>query len=210
MNFSFETKMFIGVGLGTLLLVGLAAFTLGKGKPSSPAVLASAAVLVPENVHSVGPHDAKVTIVEFSDFECPACKVVEPTVQSVLSGYKDKIRYVYRYYPLPSHEFGMVAAQAAQAASLQGKFWEMHKVLFEKSPDLSKDQLFSYAKDLGLNMDQFSKDFGSDSVKKAIAKDQDDANAVGLEATPTFFINGTKFTGGLTLFQFEAEINSRL
>ena len=210
MNLSLETKIFLGISLGTLLVVGLVAVFLGKGSPSSPAVLASTAVLVPENAHSVGPNDAKVTIVEFSDFECPACKVVEPVVQSVLQEYKDKIRYVYRYYPLPAHEFGMIAAQAAQAASLQGKFWEMHKTLFDKSPELSKDKLISYAMDLGLDAAKFAADLDSDSLKSAITKDQDDGNAVGVDATPTFFINGTKFTGGLTLSQFEKEINSRL
>ncbi len=202
MNLNLETKIFLGVSLGTLLAVILAGVLLGKGN--------TVQMIIPENSNSIGPNDAKVTIVEFSDFQCPACKAAQPTVTAVLQKYKDKIRFVYREFPLPSHEFGMVAAQAAEAAGLQNKFWEMHKLLFEKSPDLSKDKLFEYAKSLNLDIDLFTKDFDSESVKASIAKDQYDGNAAGVDATPTFFINGTKFSGVLSLAQFEQEINSRL
>lgn len=210
MNLNLETKIFLGVSLGTLLAVVLAGVLLGKGNTSSPEVLASAQVLIPENSNSIGPSDAKVTIVEFSDFECPACKTAEHTVQKVLEEYKDKIRFVYRNYPIPTHEFGMVAAQAAQAASLQGRFWDMHKILFDKSPELSKDKIITYAMSLGLDAAKFAADMDSDAVKASVVKGQDDGNAVGVEVTPTFFINGTKFSGALSLAQFEQEINSRL
>lgn len=210
MNLNLETRIFLGIAVGTLLAVGIAGVFLGRGNTGSSQVLASAAVLVPENAHNIGPNEVKVTVVEFSDFQCPACKVAEPIVQQVLDKYKDKIRFIYRNYPLSSHEFGMVAAQAAEAASKQSKFWEMHKLLFAKSPDLSKDKLFEYAKSLNLDMNQFTKDFDSSGIKSAITKDQDDGNAVSVEATPTFFINGTKFTGVLTVSQFETEINLRL
>lgn len=209
MNISLETKIFIGIAVGTLLLIGLAAFLLGKNTSSVPVVV-DQSILINTNSHSIGSADAKVTVVEFSDFQCPACKAAEPVVQKILDEYKDKIRFVYRNYPLPSHQYGMVAAQAAEAAGLQNKFWEMHKLLFEKSPDLSRELLFEYAKSLNLDMDKFTKDFDSGAVKEAISKDQNDGNLVGLDATPTFYINGVKFTGVLSLSKFETEINSRL
>lgn len=202
MNLNLETKIFLGVSLGTLLAVVLAGVLLGRGN--------TVQMIIPENSNSIGPSDAKVTIVEFSDFQCPACKAADPTVQKVLEEYKDKIRFVYRNYPIPTHEFGMVAAQAAQAASLQGRFWDMHKILFDKSPELSKDKIITYAMNLGLDVAKFAADMDSDTVKASITKDQDDANAAGVDVTPTFFINGTKFSGVLSLAQFEQEINSRL
>ncbi|MDO8514889.1 MAG: thioredoxin domain-containing protein, partial [bacterium] len=90
------------------------------------------------------------------------------------------------------------------------KFWEMHKILFEKSPELSKDQLFQDAKDLGLDMDKFTKDFDSDEVRQKILTDMADGNKAGLKVTPTFFINGTQFDGALSLDEFSKEIDSRL
>ena len=203
-NFSTETKIFIGIIGATILLVAGAALLLGKD------TVIDTTNLVRNNSHSIGPADAKVTIVEFSDFECPACKAAQPALEQTLKDYSDKVRFVYREFPLPSHEFGFIAAQAAEAAGLQGKFWEMHDKLFQISPNLSRDQLIGAAKDLGLNMDQFTKDFDSEAVRQRILDDQADGKKANLEATPTFFINGTKFTGGLTVNQFKQEIDSRL
>lgn len=185
---------------------------LGKNNPNkiTGSGKVSTDILVKPQSHGQGPMDAKVTVVEFGDYECPACKAAQPIVDQVLSEYKDKIRYVFRNYPLSGHQYAFGAAQAAEAAALQGKFWEMHSLLYEKSPDLAKDQLFADAKSLNLDMDKFTKDYDSDAVKQTVLNDQSDGNAAGLTATPTFFINGTQFTGVLPLSQFESEINSRL
>lgn len=217
MNISLETKIFLGISIGTLLFVGLIAVFLGRGNSGSniPATV-SAQTLIPASPHSIGPVDAKVTIVEFSDFECPACQTAQPVVDQILSDYASKsARLIYREYPLQVHPYAYLAAQAAESAGLQGKFWEMHDELFkafESSPTyvFDKDKALGIAKNLGLDLTKFGNDFDSDAVKALITKDQDDANAAGLDATPTFFINGTKFTGGLSLSQFEQEINSRL
>ena len=191
-----ETKIFLGIITGTLVLIFGAAFFLTQPKkPVDTSFLLS---------------DAKVTVVEFSDFQCPACKAAEPVVVEILNKYKDKIRFVYRNYPLPSHEFGQIAAQAAEAAALQNKFWEYHDKLFEKSPDLKKENLLTIAKDLGLDLDKFTKDLDSDAVKQKVADDQADGNRAGVTATPTFFINGTPFPGVLSLSQFQQEIEARL
>ena len=191
-----ETKIFLGIITGTLVLIFGAAFFLTQPKkPVDTSFLLS---------------DAKVTVVEFSDFQCPACKAAEPVVVEILNKYKDKIRFVYRNYPLPSHEFGQIAAQAAEAAALQNKFWEYHDKLFEKSPDLKKENLLTIAKDLGLDLDKFTKDLDSDAVKQKVADDQADGNRAGVTATPTFFINGTQFPGVLSLSQFQQEIEKRI
>ncbi len=191
-----ETKIFLGIITGTLVLIFGAAFFLTQPKkPVDTSFLLS---------------DAKVTVVEFSDFQCPAYKAAEPVVVEILNKYKDKIRFVYRNYPLPSHEFGQIAAQAAEAAALQNKFWEYHDKLFEKSPDLKKENLLTIAKDLGLDLDKFTKDLDSDAVKQKVADDQADGNRAGVTATPTFFINGTPFPGVLSLSQFQQEIEARL
>ncbi len=203
-KFSTETKIFLGIILGTIALIGGAALLLGKSTPTDTSGL------VRNNSHFLGSQNAKVTIVEFSDFQCPACKAAQPTVTAVLQKYKDKIRFVYREFPLPSHEFGMIAAQGAEAAGLQGKFWEMHDKLFEKSPDLSKDKLISYAMELGLDPAKFAADLDSDAVRQIVLDDQADGNKASLEVTPTFFINGTKFDGGMSLDEFSKEIDTRL
>lgn len=199
-----ETKIFSGIIAGTLILIITATFFLTK-----PTAIDSS-FLVRENSHVWGMSEAKVMVVEFSDFQCPACKAAEPIVTTVLAQYKDKIKFVYRHYPLPSHEFGQIAAQAAEAAALQNKFWEYHDKLFEKSPDLSRENLIVLAKDLNLDMDKFSKDLDSETVKQKVADDQADGNRAGVNATPTFFINVTPFPGILSLSQFQQEIEKRL
>lgn len=204
-SLTLETKIFLGIIGGTFILVIGAAMLLGK--PVKPVNQSS---LARSSSHVVGPNAAKVTVVEFSDFQCPACKEAEPVVEQAREKYKDQARFVYREFPLPSHQFGFIAAQAAEAAGLQGKFWEMHDKLFQISPDLSRDKLTEAAKALGLDVNKFTADLDSDQVRQIVLNDQSDGNNVGIEATPTFFINGTKFTGGLTLSQFQAEIDSRL
>ena len=199
-----EIKFFLAIIIGTVVLIGGAAMLLGKSSPTDTSGL------VRNNSHFVGSPNAKVTVVEFSDFECPACKAAQPTVTAVLQKYKDKIRFVYRNFPLPSHEFGMIAAQAAEAAGLQNKFWEMHDKLFEKSPDLSKDKLITYAAEIGLDSAKFNADLDSDAVRQIVLDNQADGNKAGLSVTPTFFINGTKFDGGMSLDQFSKEIEARL
>jgi protein-disulfide isomerase len=202
-----ETKLFAGIMGATLILVVVVAVLLGN---KSAVKIVDSGILVNQASQILGAADAKVTIVEFSDFECPACKIAQPTVEEIMNKYRDKVRFVYRNFPLPSHPNSWPAAQALEGANLQGKYWEMHKSLFEKSPDLSKEQLFQYAKDLNLDMDKFEKDFDSDVVREKILKDLEDGNKAGLKVTPTFFINGTRFDGALSVDEFSREIDSRL
>jgi len=215
---STETKIFVAIIAATILLVGGAAVLLGNGNTTvSSNATTDQSILVKPSSHTIGPENAKVTIVEFSDFECPACDQVQPVVTQMLAAYKDKsVRFVYREFPLTqAHQYAQIAAQAAEAAGLQNHFWEMHDKLFQtftQNPDinLTSDVLVGYAKDLGLDTTKFSADLNSDAVQQIISTDTADGNKADLSVTPTFFINGTKFDGGLTLDQFKQEIESRL
>jgi protein-disulfide isomerase len=138
-----------------------------------------------------GPADAPVTIVEFSDYQCPFCGRAEPSIEAVLKDYPGKVRLVYKHFPLALiHPHALSAAYASAAAQKQGKFWEMHDLLFAHQRALAPEQLDSYAKQIGLDMDEFKKDMSSPEVKKVIAADMRLGQRVGIRGTPTFFVNG--------------------
>lgn len=198
-NISTETKVFGAIIGATVILVVGAALTMGGKGSEGPVTLGgqtvSQDILVRSDSWSEGTSSAKVTLVEFSDFQCPACKAAEPGVESLRSKYRDQIRFVYRHFPLPAHQFAIDAGVAAEAAGKQGKFWEMHNKLFDISPDLTRENIISGAKDLGLNVDEFTKDLDSDVLRQRVLADQSDGNKANVDATPTFFINGTRFVG---------------
>lgn len=141
---------------------------------------------------------AKVTLVEYADFECPACKAYYPVVKQVQAQYGSKLNLVYRMFPLKTiHPNAVNSGKAAYAANLQGKFWEMHDKLFDTQdswaglPD-PESTFISYAKDLGLNTDQFKKDYEASNTDTLVNNSYDQATNIGLNATPTFFLNGTQ------------------
>lgn len=210
-----------GIGLVTLIIVVVAALFLSgpsSSQKSSTKVTDTALLFgAKEQREEAGTPSAKVTIVEFGDFQCPACGVVYPVVKKIKSDYKDKIYLVFRNFPLPQHKNGQVSAQAAFAAGLQGKFWEMHDRLYasqlewsEKSGDETKKIFREYAEDLGLDMAKFNEAFDSNAGSAKIQKDQNDGYQMGVDSTPTFFINGEKFPGGMSYDQFKKLIDDRL
>lgn len=203
-----DIKVFLGIIGGTLLLIFGAAFLLGRGgATTSGTTVVDQRLLVKPDSWKIGSDSAKVSVVEFSDFQCPACKAAQPVVDSLLSKYGTNLLFVYHHFPLPSHEFAFVSAQAAEAAGLQGKFWEMHNKLFDQSPNLSRDSLLTIAKSLGLDMDKFAKDLDSDAIRQKVLNDQTDGNNFGVNATPTFFVNGKRLVG---VSDLESEINGQL
>ncbi len=217
-KFSTETKIFVAIIAATVLLIGGAAVLFGNGGSSvSSVTTVDQSILVRSDSHFLGPVDAKVTIVEFSDFQCPACVTEDPTVKQMIQKYP-QAKFVYREFPLPGHPYGRLTAQAAEAAGLQGKFWEMHDLLFQNAIAIEgasneqsvRETVIQYAKNLGLDPTKFAADLNSDTVNQKITADQADGNRVNLLVTPTFFINGAKFDGGLTPDQFSKEIDSRL
>ena len=147
-----------------------------------------------------GNPDAKVTLVEYSDFQCPACRTREPLIKSLLGEFGNHMRFVYRHFPLrANHKNAQITAQASEAAGLQGKFWEMHGMIFEnqqiwaeQDTNQTEETLIGYAEKLGLDMEKFKDDLTSGAVKDAINNDYDSGDDAGVNATPTFYLNNKK------------------
>lgn len=138
-----------------------------------------------------GPAEAPITIVEFSDYQCPFCARSEPLVKEALAAYPTQAKLVFKHYPLTSiHPQAMPAALAAAAAQKQGKFWEMHEKLFANQRALAPEQLTQYARELGLDAKQFEADMKSDEVKALVQEDIAMAQRAGVRGTPTIFVNG--------------------
>jgi protein-disulfide isomerase len=140
---------------------------------------------------------AKVTLVEFGDYQCPACGTYAPFVKQLLTDFSGKINFVFRNYPLSQHTNAPISSDAAEAAGLQGKFWEMHDKLYETQNDWSSstnpESIFiTYAQDLGLDINKFKTDIDSATVKNKVQSDTNDGNTVALTETPTFYLNGVK------------------
>ena len=181
----------------------------GKAEPARRAGAPAAGDIynVPRgDAYQKGPDDALVTIVEFSDFQCPFCKRVMPTLERVEKTYGDDVRLVFRHQPLPFHKQAPLASEYALAAGEQGKFWEMHDMLFENQKALMPDDLERYAKDLGLDLGKIKAFIASGKGKKMIAADQAVANRIGARGTPAFFVNGEKISGAQPYANFEKVI----
>ncbi len=215
---STETKVLIGIGIATLFIVIGAAYFVG-GKPSPTAVNAkpiqNIEALVRKDSHAEGPANAKVTFVEFADFECPGCGVANPIVQQLRGEYKGKIRYVFRQFPLQMHKHSKLAAQAAEAAGAQGKFFEMEDKLFSGQKDWANSskplEIYTrYAKEIGIDADKFKKEVEEEKYTKKIEADMKDGYAVGIDYTPTFFINGVKQEGGIDYKTYKMQFDELL
>jgi protein-disulfide isomerase len=153
-----------------------------------------------------GPKDAKVTIVEFSDFQCPFCSRATKTVDEILKLYPADVRVAFKHLPLPFHNNAVPAAEAANAAGEQGKFWEMHDLLFANQQQLDRPALEGYAQKLGLNLAKFKAALDSGKFKAGIQADTAYGNKLGARGTPTFFINGKVLVGAQPLDAFKARI----
>ncbi|WP_437598393.1 DsbA family protein [Sorangium sp. So ce590] len=138
----------------------------------------------------MGPPDAPITIVEWADFECPFCRLMSPLLEGLVKRFDGQVRLVFKFYPLAAHVHGESAARAATAALNQGKFWEMHHLIFENQDRLEQADLERYAQRLKLDMVKFRADLVSPETKARIEKDKKQAEEVGLEGTPLIFING--------------------
>lgn len=182
--------------VATVVIIVAAVVSAGKvdNTPSSD----TPASAVTEGEWTKGPKDAKVTLIEYGDFQCPACGSYEPIVQDVLKTYGDRVLFVFRDFPLYTiHPNAGIGAQAAEAAGLQGKYWEMHDLLYSKQNEWASaatnrivaDRFDGYAQSLGLDLNKFHEDINSDRVLSKIQKDVDGANAIGVDRTPTFYVN---------------------
>jgi protein-disulfide isomerase len=190
-----------GIWAGAAVLIaaalGLVIF-LGGQKPAGTGLTIPATVAADDHVQ--GDPSAKVVLIEYGDFQCPACAAFDPLVQQITTDFGSKIAYVYRYFPLRSiHPNADVSAQAAEAAGKQGKFWEMAHMLFAKQkdwqdkPDAAAKEIFTgYARELGLDAGKFQADLDSSETKARINRDVASGTAANLPGTPSFFLNGNQ------------------
>ena len=142
-----------------------------------------------------GPKDAQITVVEFSDFQCPYCARATPAVEALLKAYPKDVKVYFMHFPLNFHPEAVPAAVASQCANLQGKFWEMHDKIFENQGNMSKAQYSAYAKDLGLDLGKFEACSSDPATQEWVMKDMAQGEAAGVEGTPSFFINGIQHQG---------------
>ena len=160
---------------------------------------------------AMGPADAKLTIIEFSDFQCPYCARSLATINQLMERHKGNVRLVFKNAPLPFHDKAPAAAKAAMAAGLQGKFWEFRAKLLtaqnEWGQGADPKQVFvKYAKEMGLDTAKFTKDMADPSFDKQLEEDKALTEKVGVNGTPTYFINGIRITGARDLAMFEKVI----
>lgn len=196
-----EAKILAGIGLLTIAILAGSVVLLSKSSaPSLPSQKADEKLLVRESSNKLGSPSAKVTLVEFGDYQCPACGQAHPVIKAITDNYKGKILLVFRDFPLSMHSNAEVAAEAAEAAGAQGKYWQMHDLLYENQDKWAKssrplDIFASFAKDIGLDGDKFKKDVEESKFSNKISEDLSDGNALGVNATPTLFLNGKQMVG---------------
>lgn len=209
MHLTTETKVLIGGIVATVLIIVGGAYFMGSrqsGTVGEP--VAEIDRLVREDDPALGPPDALVTVVEFGDFQCPACGALHPVLRQIKeANAKGSVRFVYRHFPLPQHEFAPLAAEASVAAQQQGKFWEYHDLLFENQSSLERADLERYAEQLGFNMDEFRKALDGHTYQDAVRQDVSDGTAVGVNSTPTLYINGVRYTGQYSIDALRAAID---
>lgn len=179
--------------------------------PTAPTPAAPVEVTVTEQDHVRGNSDAEVTLVEFSDFQCPFCERFHPTLQRILSEYGDKVRLVYRHFPLDSiHPNARPAAEASECAAEQGKFWEFHDALFTNQDKLGDAYYKQLAGELKLNTSKFNDCLATGKFKQAVEDQYQSGIAAGVRGTPHTIVNGTAVSGAVPYEQFKAVIDEAL
>jgi protein-disulfide isomerase len=162
---------------------------------------------VGERDHVQGPATAPVTLVEYGDYECPYCRAAVPIVQELRQLLGDQLRYVFRHFPLTgSHPRAQQAAEVAEAAAVQGRFFEMHAALFENQEALEKDHLLRYAEDLGLDTARIRRELGAHSYAGRVREDFEGGLSSGARGTPTFYLDDIRYDGIIGVRQFLSAI----
>lgn len=203
-----DAKLIFGAIGGSLLLLIVVA--LGMSRMTGDQVGGEVKEISGEKRLVMGAEDAKVEVVEFSDFQCPACKAAQGLVKQVQN--REGVRFVFRHMPLSSiHKNALIAAEAAEAAHDQGKFWEYHDLLFERQEEWAEEKeievkLSDYAEELGLDRERFVESLEEGRHKELVMSDYGEAMRLGVRGTPTFFVNGKQTAVGDLLRVVEAEL----
>jgi protein-disulfide isomerase len=146
--------------------------------------------------HAAGPAKALLTLVEYGDYQCPYCRAAYPVVKRLQKKLGKKLRFVFRNFPVTqAHPYALIAAETAEAAALQDKFWEMHDLLFEQQASLAPDIIPVWAKKIGLDVMKFGNDIKQGAIAKRIKEDRQSGIRSGVNGTPTFYINGIRYDG---------------
>jgi len=163
-----------------------------------------------EGAPSRGPANARITIVEFSDFQCPYCRIAAKNAYTLLSMFPKDVRLVYKQFPLEDHSQAEIAAEGALAAHAQGKFWELHDRMFAAPREISRAKLGAWALELGLDLAKFNAGLNSGKYKAQVRKDVQEGVSAGVQGTPTFFINGRQYRGAMDPEQLKPIIEDEL
>jgi protein-disulfide isomerase len=200
-----------------IVVLGLIVWGLvvAMNKPVTPSKTLSTPADVTSIDNIIGPENARVTLIEYSDFQCPACAMYFPVVEKLFAESSTTMRLVYRHFPLPQHANAMIASQASEAAALQGKFWPMYRLIFDNQTEWENStkarEIFTqYAERIGLNMTSFKKDIDSDIVKNKIQASRDEGIKIGINGTPTFFVNGKAISNPQGYEQFKTIIEEAI
>lgn len=201
-----DVKFTLGVVFATLVFIIGGILVANKINSSKSAGIVDPEILLREDSYKISSPSASVNLVEFSDFECPACGVYHPIVKRLVEDYKGKINFIYRHFPLQQHKNATPASIAAEAAGKQGKYWDMFDMLFDKQSEWSTstnpDEIFqTYAIKLKLDTEKYKKDLNLDEIKKKIQRDYDDGIKAGVDATPTFFVNNMKLANNPSSYE---------
>lgn len=195
----------LGIGIAIFGMVKLATPPRETPTPatSEPPAISSAD-------WSKGNPSANVILVEYSDLQCPACRNYYPLVKQLVQEFGDRIFFIYRHFPLAQHKNAEFAAIAAEAAGRQGKFWEMHDILFERQNDWANKNprglFIEYAREIGIDADRFATELNDSALQKAVKDDVRSGNRLGVDSTPSFFLNGQKIRNPRNYGEFKNSI----
>ena len=178
--------------------------------PPTPKLLDDPVTIPTAGSPMKGAENGRITLVEFSDFQCPYCAKAIHQIDDALAAYPNQVKLIFKQFPLDSHPQASISAAAALAAHRQGKFWQMHDALFANRTRLSRKTILEVAQSMGLDMKRFTADLDSPDIKKAIDKDVQDGDRAGVEATPTVFVNGKRYNGSLELDAFKKVLDAEL
>ena len=201
---------------GGILLFGLLVFGLEKLASQGEQQKTIPTQSTESDTKVLGNSNASVTLLEYSDFQCPACAAYEPLINNLHKDFPDTLKIVYRYFPLETiHKNALISAKAAEAAQRQGKFWEMHDQLFQHQNDWAQtenptDSFQTYAQTIGLNIDQFNADITSTSVLDTVKADEKMGTQADIPGTPSFFLNGKKLENPQSYEEFKKVVEDEI
>jgi protein-disulfide isomerase len=211
-----RNKLYKSIAIWTTLVVVLVGGLYGLSRISSDEITDS---FLKDSISPLdwtrGNKDAKITLIEYSDFQCPACATYYPLIKKLEQEFSSQILIAYRHFPLKQHRNSYKAAYASEAAGKQGKFWEMHDMLFEKQAEWEAlvdplEKFRSYAQTIGLDTTSFSTDYSSDEIKKKVDSNFISGSNAFVNSTPTFFLNGKKMVNSGSYDGFKSAVSAAI